>query len=56
MQPSKEALERFREIYREKYSREVTPDTILELATRVMTLYELLACPLPGEVADRQTK
>lgn len=46
---SDEALEEFTQIYREEFGETLTRGEASELASRVLTLYKLLARPLPSE-------
>ena len=49
MRPSDEGVEEFRRIYKELYGENIDVDAAREMASRVLTLYELLARPLPEE-------
>ena len=49
MRPSDEGVEEFRRLYEELYGEEIDVDAAREMASRVLTLYELLARPLPEE-------
>ena len=49
MKLSDEALDEFMRIYMEEFGEEITKAEASETASRVVTLYELLAKKLPGE-------
>lgn len=49
MQIREDALREFIRIYEEEYQERLTVDEAREMASRVLTLYKLLAQPLPGE-------
>jgi len=53
MRLSKEALEEFKQIYKEEFGEDLTDAEAEEMATRVMRLYELLFRPLPSERKNR---
>jgi hypothetical protein len=48
---SPERLEEFRCIYKETYGEEITIEEAREMTRRLLTLYKILAQPLPGEVS-----
>lgn len=52
MQISDEDLEEFREIYREEFGKEIDRAEALEMATRLILLYEIIMKRLPPEVED----
>jgi hypothetical protein len=52
MRPSEEGVKKFQLIYEELYGREIDVDAAREMASRILTLYELLARPLPEEVGE----
>ena len=52
MRPSDEGVEEFRRIYKKLHGEEIDVDAAREIASRVLTLYELLARPLPDETGN----
>jgi hypothetical protein len=52
MQISEEAIEEFVLIYKEEYGEDISRAEASEMAHRLLTLYELLAQPVPGEHND----
>jgi hypothetical protein len=46
MRPSDEGVEEFRRIFRDVFKKDISSDAAREMATRILTLYELLARPL----------
>ena len=53
MRLSKEALEEFKQIYKEEFGEDLTDAEAEEMATRVMRLYELLSRPLSSERKEK---
>ena len=49
MRPSEAGVEEFRRLYKEGTGKDISLDDAREMARRVLTLYELLARPLPEE-------
>ncbi len=49
MRPSDEGVEEFRRLYNKLAGKDIDIDVAREIATRVLTLYEMLARPLPDE-------
>jgi hypothetical protein len=49
MRPSDEGVEEFRRLYNKLAGQDIDIDAAREIATRVLTLYELLTTPLSGE-------
>ena len=49
MRPSEEGVKQFQLIYKELYGKEIDVDAAREMASRVLTLYELLARPIPKD-------
>ncbi len=46
---SKEALEEFKKIYKDKFKEDISDDEALEMAQRVLTFFSLIYRPLPGQ-------
>lgn len=49
MQLSKQSIEEFRVIYANEFGKIITEEEALEMATRLIGLYQLIYRPLPGE-------
>lgn len=55
MSISEERVRDFIRAYREEFGDELSADQAREMLTRLVTLYQLLARPLPEEANDQQT-
>ena len=49
MEISNKRLREFQEAYKKEFNEEVSLEESREMLTRVVTLYQLLSRPLPGE-------
>lgn len=49
MQISKESLNALRAIYAKEFGKIITEEEALEMATRILDLYQIIYRPLPGE-------
>jgi hypothetical protein len=49
MHISDDRLQEFQRIYKETYGHEITLVEAREMAQRLLTLYEIISRPLPGE-------
>lgn len=54
MRLSEEAIQEFASLYKEEFGEKLTKAEATEMAYRFVTLYELLAKPLPGERLPRK--
>ena len=49
MKITDESLEEFKEIYRAEFKKEISDVDALEMATRLINLFQIIYRPLPGE-------
>jgi len=49
-------IDEFIEIYERVYKERISRDDAREMANRLLTLYEILAQPLPGEIESEAVK
>lgn len=53
MQLSKESIEEFRVIYAKEFGKIITEEEALEMATRLVNLYQIIYRPLPDKKKPR---
>jgi hypothetical protein len=49
-QLSRQAVDEFKAIYRDEFGEDISNDEALEMALRLLRLFDLLLQPLPGDV------
>lgn len=53
MQVDDEAIREYLDLYRQDFGAELSFERAREIATRLVTLYEMLARPIPRELSKR---